>query len=352
MHRSDKAALRLAAGLGVAALIAYGGGFTAPYVVCLMSVLLLAKPGPVLPLGKGLVMAVLIGVLVATGLLMVPLLEYYAASGVLLTAVILFGLFYRGLVDSNPLITVLVIAFAVIPVAGVFEQALVTQLALSFAVGVAVGTLVSFIASVIFPEPPIATPALELERIAGDNIAIAPDTARWIALRATVIVMPVFLLALTNPSTYIAAIMKTVALGQQAGETDTRSAGRELVGSTCMGAVIALALWLGLSLWPSLWMLTLWLMAAALWTGTAMSGARRTRYRPSFWSNALVTALILFGPAIEDSASGKSVLHSALMRTALFIAVSIYAWGIIWLLEHRRGGRVTAIQFSSGENST
>jgi hypothetical protein len=343
MHRSDKATLRLAAGLGLAALIAYGWGLTAPYIVCLMAVLLLAKPGPALPLGKGLVLAVLMGVLIAAGMLMVPLLENYAASGVLLTALILFSLFYKGLVHNNPLITILVIAFAVIPVAGVLEQALVSQLALSFAVGVAVGTVVSFLASALFPDPPMP------KTVASDETAIDHDTARWVALRATVIVMPVFLLALSNPSAYMAAIMKTVALGQQAGETDSRSAGRELVGSTCMGAGLALALWLGLSLWPSLWMLILWLMAAALWTGAAMTGARRTRFRPSFWSNALVTALILFGPAIEDSASGKSVLQGAAMRTTLFIAVSFYAWGAIWLLERWHAGRA---QPSTGESIT
>ena len=345
MHRSDKATLRLAAGLGLAALIAYGWALTAPYIVCLMTVLLLAKPGPTLPLGKGLVLAVLLGVLVAAGSLMVPLLENYAVSGVLLTTVILFGLFYKGLVDRNPLTTILVITFAVIPVAGVLEQALVAQLALSLATGVAVGTVVGVVASACFPDPPVPAAA------AGTGSAPAHNTARWIALRATVIVMPIFLLALSNPSAYMAAIMKTIALGQQAGEADTRSAGRELVGSTCMGAVIALALWLGLSMWPSLWMLILWLMAAALWTGAAMTGARRSRYRPSFWSNALITALILFGPAIEDSASGKSVLAGAVMRTALFIAVSFYAWGTIWLLEYWRAGRATSFQPSSRENS-
>ena len=67
--------------------------------------------------------------------------------------------------------------------------------------------------------------------------------------------MPVFVLALTNPSLYLAAIMKTVALGQQAGETNARSAGRELVGSTLMGALVGACVWLGLSLWPNLWML-------------------------------------------------------------------------------------------------
>ena len=165
------------------------------------------------------------------------------------------------------------------------------------------------------------------------------EAARWIALRAVLIVMPVFVLALTNPSLYLAAIMKTVALSQQAGETDARHAGRELVGSTLMGALIAALVWLGLSLLPNLWMLTLWLTAAALWAGSGIFGTRRTAFRPSFWSNALITALILLGPAIEDSASGKSVLEASAVRTGLFVAVALYAWGTVWLLERWRAAR-------------
>ena len=131
-------------------------------------------------------------------------------------------------------------------------------------------------------------------------------------------------------------------MGQQAGETDARSAGHELVGSTLMGAFVALGIWLGLSLWPNLWMLVLWMMAAALWVGSAMTGARRSRFRPSFWSNALITALILLGPAIEDSASGKSVFEGTAMRTCLFVGVALYAWGTILLLERWRPARLPA----------
>ena len=141
---------------------------------------------------------------------------------------------------------------------------------------------------------------------------------------------------------YLAAIMKTVALGQQAGETDARHAGRELVVSTLMGALIAPRVWLGLSLWPSLWMLMLWMMAAALWAGSALFGARRTGLRPSFWSNTLITSLILLGPAIEDSASGKSVLKGAVMRVSLFVGVALYAWATVWTLERWRARRPRA----------
>jgi hypothetical protein len=332
MHRSDKAVLRLTTGLGVAVFVAYGLALQAPFVVCIMAVLVLCKPGPPLPMVKAVVVAVVFAGLVAAGVLMVPLLEHYAAAGLLMTAVVLFVLFYVGRLRANPLTTVLVLAFTLIPVAGVLEQALIAALSLTLAIGVLVGAVVSAASSAVFPDR--AAPA-------SLTVAARPDraSASWIAWRGTLIVMPVFVLALTNPSFYLAAIMKTVALGQQAGDTDARHAGRELVGSTLMGALIALAVWLGLSLWPSLWMLMLWLMAAALWAGSALFGARRTRLRPSFWSNALITALILLGPAIEDSASGKSVLEGAAMRVSLFVGVALYAWATVYALERWRALR-------------
>jgi hypothetical protein len=332
VSRGDKAALRLAIGLGLAAVVAYGLALTAPFVVCVMSVLVLSRPGPPLPLVKGLVVALLIAVLVATGIVMVPLLEHYAFAAVLMTAVVLHSIFFLGLTSGNPMTAILVLSFTLIPVAGVAEQALVGRLSVTLAVGVSVGVLVRAVSHSLFPDPPAPAAA------AGAAARPSPDEASWIALRATLIVMPVFVLALTDPSFYLAAVMKTVALAQQAGETDARSAGRELVGATLMGAAIAAAVWTGLSIWPSLWMLMLWLMAASLWIGSAMFGVRRTRWRPSFWSNALITIFLLLGPAIEDSASGKSVVEGSVMRVCLFVGVALYAWSTIRLLERFRPG--------------
>lgn len=337
MTRGDKASLRLALGLGLATFVAYGLALQAPFVVCVMAVLVLCKPGPPMPLIKGAIVALVFAALVAAGVLMVPLLEHYAVAGVLLTAVVLYTVFHAGQKGSGALVTPLVLSFAMIPVAGVAEQALVPLLSLTLAAGLVVGTLVNALSSALFPDPPQAVQATQ-----GSTPRAASDTAAWIALRGTIIVMPVFVLALTNPSFYLAAVMKTAMLGQQAGETHAGAAGRELVGSTLMGAFIAMLAWLGLSLWPSLWMLVLWLMAAALWAGSAMFGVRRTRFRPSFWSNALVTALILLGPAIEDSASGKSVIEGAVMRTGLFVGVAFYATATVWVLERWRTVRELA----------
>jgi FtsH-binding integral membrane protein len=107
-------------------------------------------------------------------------------------------------------------------------------------------------------------------------------------------------------------------------------------------------LWLGLSLLPNLWMLMLWMMAAALWTGSGIFGARATAFRPSFWSNALITALILVGPAIEDSASGKSVLEASAVRTCLFVGVALYAWATVWALERWRTSKLRTISSNTG----
>ncbi|HEX3141464.1 MAG TPA: hypothetical protein VHQ87_15505 [Rhizobacter sp.] len=332
MHARDKAVLRLSIGLGLASALAYGFALPVPYVSCILAVIVLSKPGPPLPLVKGLIVALLLAGFVLAGVLMVPLLEHFAFTGVLVTAVVVFGLIYSGQVKGSPLTIVLVISFALIPVAGVAEQMLVSLLSVSLAVGFAVGTLVSGVSALLFPDTAEAGPQGK-ERPPPDH-----TQARWIALRTTVIVMPVFVLALINTS-YLAAVMKTVTLGQQASELTARSAGRELVGSTLMGAFVALAVWSGLSLWPTLWMLILWLMSAALWTGSGMLRTRTTRFSPSFWSNALITALILLGPAIEDSASGKSVLLGSAMRTSLFVGVALYAWATMWLIERWRASR-------------
>ena len=115
MHRSDKAVLRLTTGLGLAVFVAYGLALQVPFVVCIMAVLVLCKPGPPLPLLKAAIVALLFAGLVAAGILMVPLLEHYAFTGVLLTAALLFALFFIGQLRKQALTTVLVLAFTLIP---------------------------------------------------------------------------------------------------------------------------------------------------------------------------------------------------------------------------------------------
>lgn len=327
MHRADKAVLRLGVGLGLAVLIAYGLAMELPFAVCVVAVLLLCKPGPPIPFVKGAIFAAVISALLVAGVLMVPILENYRAAGLLLTGALLYAVFFAGARSGSPLTIFLVIAFTFIPVAGVAEQALAMALGQAVGLGLVIGALVSGFSHALFPDPP--GPAA----IAVPRVAASMEGASWSALQATLVVMPVFVVALTNPALYIAAIVKTVTVAQQAGATNARTAGRELVGSTLMGALMATVVWAGLSLRPNLWMLILWIVAAALWAGVRLFRVKPSSESPSFWSNALITMLILLGPGIEDAAVGKDVYHASVTRVALFVGVSLYAWATVWALE-------------------
>ena len=65
-----------------------------------------------------------------------------------------------------------------------------------------------------------------------------------------------------------------------------------------------------------------------------------SRYPASFWQNTAVTMLILLGPAVEDSANGKDVYAAFAVRMGLFVAVTVYAWLAVYLLEHIREWRL------------
>ena len=335
MHPADKALLRLALGVGLTVAVAYGLSLPAPFVSCIMAVVFLAKPGPPMPFAKGLVVGLVVFCLLIVGILMVPLLRHYRLSGLLITATLLYLVFFSGARKANPLTTILVVAFTVIPVAGVLEQALATALAQAIGVGMAVGVAVSGVSHALFPDPRSQAPPAPA--------GASPEAAKWLALQATIVVMPVFMVALTYPPLYLAAIMKTVALGQQAGEAKAGAAGRELVGSTLMGGLMAAAVWGGLTMLPNLWMLTLWITAACFWGGARLYRIKPTSVAPTFWLNALITMFIVLGPGIEDAAAGKDVYLASATRVSLFVLVSLYAWATVWALGRWRASRMAAL---------
>ncbi|HWS39681.1 MAG TPA: DUF2955 domain-containing protein [Arenimonas sp.] len=341
MHQADKAVLRLTSGLALSVFIAYGLALSMPFMVCVLAIIIIMKPGPAIPFIKGLVISFVFASLLTTGVLMIPILENYAFSGVLLTSIALYAIFFWGMRSGNPLTIILVIAITLIPVIGVAEQALVSPIITAIAVGIAIGVLVNGFSHAFFPDDP------KTDKVSKAPPAISYEIANWIALRAAIVVMPAFLLALINPSVFVATIMKTVALAQQAGSINARNAGQELVGSTLMGALLSALVWSGLSLWPTLWMLVLWLAAAAMWAGQRLYGIKASKYPASYWSNALITLLILVGPAIEDSATGKDVTKASFIRIVLFIAVALYAWATVWALERWRTSRKATLFYNN-----
>ncbi|MGY3975697.1 hypothetical protein ACW5XX_01940 [Aeromonas mytilicola] len=326
MHNADRAVLRIGTGIGLAAGICYGLALPMPHLGVIMAWVVLCRPGEALGLKKGLAGGLLLLGVMVGGVLLVPLLTHYALAAVLLIGLLLYVLMQQAMAGKGASAMLLIMAITVIPVAGLIEQALAIAIAQMMAVGILVGTLVNRLAHGLFPPQPVAGAQSRPK-------PQPPEHPKRLALRAVAIVLPVWLLALGNPAFYIPAVMKTVTLAQQSTSLNARLAGQELVLSTLAGALLAFALWMGLSLWPSLLMLVLMLTLMTLWLARRLVRLVAGRFPPSFWSNAWITALILFGPAIEDSATGKDVWLAAAMRCGLYLLVAGYGWLCILLLE-------------------
>ena len=326
MHNADRAVLRIGTGIGLAAGICYGLALPMPHLGVIMAWVVLCRPGEALGLKTGLAGGLLLLGIMAAGVLLVPLLTHYALAAVLLIGLLLYLLMQQSMAGKGAAAMLLIMAITVIPVAGLIEQSLAIAIAQMMGLGILIGTLVNRMAHALFPPQPVAGTAARAA-------APPPEHPERLALRAVAIVMPVWLLALGNPAFYIPAVMKTVTLAQQSTSLNAKQAGQELVLSTLAGALLAFALWMGLSLWPSLLMLVLMLTLMTLWLARRLVRLVAGRFPPSFWSNAWITALILFGPAIEDSATGKDVWLAAAMRCGLYLLVAGYGWLCILLLE-------------------
>jgi hypothetical protein len=278
------------------------------------------------------VLVLVVTIALSFGVLLIPLLRYYPVSAVLIVGAGLYLSMYLTLIAGKRLLgTLLAMGITFVSIAGRIDNGLATLMIVALVLAVVIAVVSQWLVYPLFPEP------RDLPAAADD--AQTPEQSTWFALRSTLIVMPAYLLALINPSQYLMTIMKSVALSQQATLVDARRAGRELLGSTFAGGLLAVLLWTGLSLAPTLWMYTLWMSAAALYVGCKLYGVLETTVAPSFWVNTIVTMLILLGPAVQDSASGDDAAAAFAVRFLTFVGVTIYAWVALATLEAWRARR-------------
>ena len=323
-------ALRLAWGVALCLAVSFGIGLPVPILAPVFAVLLLAMRSQPLPLRAAPVLALLVLLSCGSGLLLIPLLRHAPLSGVLLVGVGVFLTLRYALKGGNGLLAnLLVIGLTMIAAAGTSDFTLALSVVEALAKGMLLAVLGTALAHVLFPEPADApaqpTPPL-----------LDSGEVSWVALRATLIVMPAFLLALIAPDQYMPLIMKAVSLGQQAGETRARHASRELIGSTVLAGLLAILMWGALSLFVHLWMFFLWVLLFALWQGRRMYQAVPNRQGPGYWLSCLTTMLILLGQSVQDSAGGQDVYRAFAVRMALFLAVSVYASAMLIWIDRRR----------------
>ncbi|MGO4762723.1 DUF2955 domain-containing protein [Cupriavidus sp. 2KB_3] len=327
--------LRLAVGTALCMAVSFGLALPVPMLAPVLCAFLLAVVNQPLSWQAGAALTVLVMLTTGVGLLLIPVLQYAPFSGVLLVGLGLFVTFRYGLRGgSNLVATFLAVGLTMIPAAGVFEFNLALDVVSALAKGMLMAVAVLALCHWLFPESagaPAPAPA-----------ALPDLQATWIALRAALVVMPAFLLALTDPAGYTPVLMKAVSLGRQTCTTTARDAGRELLGSTLLGGVLAILFWCALSLFVHLWMLFLWMLLFALLLARKLYRLSPTRLAPGFWLNTLVTLIILLGQSIQDSAAGKDVYAAFAVRMALFIGITLYAWLMVYWLKRSRWAQAEA----------
>ncbi|WP_417692052.1 DUF2955 domain-containing protein [Pseudomonas sp.] len=323
-------ALRLATGTALCLAVSFGMALPIPFIAPVLAVLLIATLNRPLQLKAGLTLALVAMLTTGVGLVLIPILRYYPFSGVLLIGVSLFLVFRFGLRDGNNLIvTFLVIGLTMISSAGFVDFDLAMMIIGALVKGLILAVIVLAISHWLFPESantpsPPAAPALRAE-----------DVDR-VALRAALIVLPAFLVALIDPATYLPIVLKAVSLGQQSSITTSRNAARELIGSTLLGGLLAVLFWCALSLFVHLWMFFLWMLLFGLALARKLYGISPTRLSPGFWLNSLITLIILLGQSVQDSIAGKDVYTAFAVRMGLFILVTLYACLMVHILDQRQ----------------
>ncbi|MDR6605938.1 DUF2955 domain-containing protein [Pseudomonas synxantha] len=329
-------ALRLSFGTALCLAASFGLALPIPFLAPMLALMMLAAMNRPLPFKASLGLILILMLTTGTGLLLIPLLRYYPFSGVLLVGLCLFLAFGYGLRGGNPLVaTFLVVGLTLISSAGTAEFALALEVIVALVKGLFLAVTTLTISHWLFPDPASAPPAKP-------GPSLTPGENSWLALRATLVVLPTFLLAMIDPASYLPIIMKAVSLGQQSCATSARTAGQELLGSTLLGGLMAILFWCALSLFVNLWMFFLWMLLFGLLVARKLYGLAMTRQPPSFWLNSLATLIILLGQSVQDSAAGKDVYTAFAIRMGLFILVTLYACAMVYLLDTRRQRRMTS----------
>jgi len=334
---------RLSLTTALALAVAYGFGLVLGFIAPLFAFLLTLKPSPPIRFKATITLLLLVVLTTGMGLLLVPMLMHMPLLAVIVVAGSLYLSFFMTVHMQQPFVGLFVaLGFTLISAAGLYDFALGKALVESLIGGIVIAVACQWLVYPLFPEDGLS-PQAPAVKTTGDR-----EQSNWVAIRGTLIVLPVYLLALNNPSLYIAALMKSFSLGQQTSLVDADRAGRELLGSTFLGGCFAALFWAGLGVLPNLWMFFLWTWLFGIYVAAKIYGAIPGRYPMSYWLNVMTTMLILIGPAVLDIDSGKNLYQAFFVRLSLFVFITLYAWWMMSLLDHLRRRRHRAGAFSPG----
>lgn len=332
MHIQARRVFRLTIVPALALTVAYALHIPLPYIAPLFAFILSSVPGPPLGAKKLTVLILVVLFTLGLGVLLIPFLLNFQLGGILLVMVGLYLSSYLTVNLKKNLPGIFIaMGLTMVSAAGTINFDLATLIIQALAQGIIIAVLCQSLVYPFFPEDEISSKKKAKESNAKNTLK-----SNWIAIRSTLIVLPAYFVVLSNPGMYMPIMLKSVLLSQQSSTIGTKNAARELIGSTFSGGVFAVLLWMVLGIWPNLWMFFLWMLLFNLYFASKIYRLISSQLGASFWLNTVINMLILIGPAVEDSNTGKDVYKAFLIRLSLFIAISLYAVTAVYLLEYLR----------------
>jgi hypothetical protein len=318
---------------GIAFLLAWPLAFITP----VMAAKLLTLP-KVLPAkaAAGFIGVLGVSMFLSTQLLL-PTLEFHAVH-LLLTALILFLLFYAKASGTNPLLVVLLLlGVLVVPLVGTISQPLAAAAASGIVFSTAVAIGVVYVVSAIFPGPASSAPAEESpgSGIGAGTSDLLPQSERIaLASRSFVVLYPltvVFLYYSLVGGTVVLVMASFLAMEPTFGKH--LAAGKGLILGNLVGGLVAVAIY-NLLVWvPAYPFFLLLVLLAGLWVGGWIFSDHPLG---KLFGIGITAVFLILGPAVTGDAEAASKLYT---RVALIMGAVVYVVLAFGLLERLTRGR-------------
>jgi hypothetical protein len=325
--RTIRLAVGIALSLAFSQAIKWPGSFIAPVIASV--ILCLPQSAPTAKFALGFIVVIAASFLL--GLLLLPMLHNQPAAGVLAISLGVFGCFYFGAKGGSPaLVTFLLVGMTIVPAIGSESVDAAIGITWGLIVGAIVAFLFIWLAFIIIPDPPLgqqtAKPALKPP---------SAEAAAYSALRSTAIVLPAlyWLFFTSETAAYAVILIKIATMAQQSSFEDSHSAGRDLLQSTLIGGIAAIAIWNILQIWPTVIIYSLLFLLCGLIMGPKIfAGAGLTPKGP-VWSYGLLTMMIIVAPAVMDTAGGDGAGSRFSDRITMFVIATFYAVAAIYIFD-------------------
>lgn len=317
--------LRLALGTTLSLWFSQLMNWPIAYLAPLFTAFILALPLPPPTLKKGILFVVALLAPMVGGIALLPFLHHARWAGILLIAVALYYSFYYTARGGSPVMgTFMTVGLTIIVTVGSVNTDLVIVLVKCLALNAGFGLAFVWVGHAILPDLPLDPDTAQNRPLQPPK----PDlpAARRNAFRAWLIVFPIALgfLFMSGSPSYAVVMIKVASMGQQATSDHSRRMGRALLESTLWGGAAAVAIWWVLSVWPSLLLYGLLIGLAGLYFGRGLFHGLGLHPRYSMWSYALITLIVVLGPAATAGEGGDGAGANFWSRLLLIALVAVY----------------------------